>query len=235
MDDTQVDWTKRIDTSPPAPPQPGDSAAPNTPPATERLQHLEHQVKIGRVLLGVCAGVLALLIVAVVALSAGLFARLDAVVTSVTTLEQRVSSTSAGEGLGNTGASDTGSADADATGGLGFLGALGGASNAGASSDGAQATDDSAQAADGEAQATDDSEQADPLRASDLTAIVNKKWSNALRILESYGVDQSDLTLVTDDGGAVFDPGNWTVTMVVDLDEPGQVAVYLRHDIDWPW
>lgn len=196
MDDTQVDWTKRIDTPPPAPPQPGDPAAPNTPPMTERLQHLEHQVKMGRVLLGVCAGVLALLIVAVVALSAGLFARLDAVVTSVTTLEQRVSSTS---------------------------------------SDDAQATDAGAQAADGEAQATGDSERADPLRASDLTAIVNKKWSNALRILESYGVDQSDLTLVTDDGGAVFDPGNWTVTMVVDLDEPGQVAVYLRHDIDWPW
>ena len=38
---------------------------------------------------------------------------------------------------------------------------------------------------------------------------------------------------MTDDGGAVFDAGNWTVTMVADLDDSGQIAVYLRHDIDW--
>lgn len=68
------------------------------------------------------------------------------------------------------------------------------------------------------------------LRAADLLDIVGESWANALRILDSFGVNQADLTLITSDGGMVLNPANWTVTLVSDLDEPGHVAVYLRHD-----
>lgn len=78
-----------------------------------------------------------------------------------------------------------------------------------------------------------DSSDEDLLRAADLSDILNEKWSNAQRILEARGIDPADLVLVTDDGGMVFDPGNWTVVLVTDLDEPGKVAVHLQHDIDW--
>ena len=76
----------------------------------------------------------------------------------------------------------------------------------------------------------DDVIDPDNLRAADLLAIVGENWANAQRILASYGVDQADLVLITDDGGMVLNPSNWTVTLVADLDEPGTVAVYLRHD-----
>lgn len=76
----------------------------------------------------------------------------------------------------------------------------------------------------------DDAIDPDNLRAADLLAIVGENWANAQRILASYGVDQADLVLITDDGGMVLNPSNWTVTLVADLDEPGTVAVYLRHD-----
>ena len=70
----------------------------------------------------------------------------------------------------------------------------------------------------------------DNLRAADLLDIIGESWANAQRILDSYGVDQTDLVINTDDGGMVWNPANWTVTLVTDLDEPGRVAVYLRHD-----
>lgn len=88
-------------------------------------------------------------------------------------------------------------------------------------------------AADDEDAADDDASDDDVLRAADLSDILNEKWSNAQRILEARGIDLADLVIVTDDGGMVFDPGNWTVVLVTDLDEPGKVAVHLRHDIDW--
>ena len=70
----------------------------------------------------------------------------------------------------------------------------------------------------------------DNLRAADLLDIIGESWANAQRILDSYDVDQADLVINTDDGGMVWNPANWTVTLVTDLDEPGRVAVYLRHD-----
>lgn len=73
----------------------------------------------------------------------------------------------------------------------------------------------------------------EPLRAAQLAELVGEKWSNAQRILEAYGVDSADLVVITDDGGRVFDASNWTVTMVVDMEETGQVAVHLRHDTAW--
>ncbi len=70
----------------------------------------------------------------------------------------------------------------------------------------------------------------DDLRAADLLDIIGESWANAQRVLDSYGVHQADLVINTDDGGMVWNPANWTVTLVTDLDEPGRVAVYLRHD-----
>lgn len=75
-----------------------------------------------------------------------------------------------------------------------------------------------------------DDEDASDLRAADLIDIIGESWANAQRILTARDIDPADLTLITDDGGAVINPANWTVTLVADLDEPGQVAVYLRHD-----
>lgn len=75
-----------------------------------------------------------------------------------------------------------------------------------------------------------DDEDASDLRAADLIDIIGESWANAQRILTARDIDPADLTLITDDGGTVINPANWTVTLVADLDEPGQVAVYLRHD-----
>ena len=71
--------------------------------------------------------------------------------------------------------------------------------------------------------------------AADLTEIVGEKWSNAQRILDAYGVDMDLLVLITDDGGQVINPSNWTVTLVADLADSGKVAVHLRHDTDNWW
>lgn len=97
--------------------------------------------------------------------------------------------------------------------------ALGGSHASGATSDGAD-------------EDAEDKGGVDPddLRAADLLDIIGESWANAQRILDSYGVDQADLVINTDDGGMVWNPANWTVTLVTDLDEPGRVAVYLRHD-----
>ena len=64
----------------------------------------------------------------------------------------------------------------------------------------------------------------DDLRAADLLDIIGESWANARRILDSYGVDQADLVINTDDGGMVWNPANWTVTLVTDLDEPGRIS-----------
>lgn len=71
--------------------------------------------------------------------------------------------------------------------------------------------------------------------AADLTEIVGEKWSNAQRILDAYGVDMDSLVLITDDGGQVINPSNWTVTLVADLADSGKVSVHLRHDTDNWW
>lgn len=85
---------------------------------------------------------------------------------------------------------------------------------------------------DGANEDAEDKDGVDPdnLRAADLLDIIGESWANAQRILDSYGVDQADLVINTDDGGMVWNPANWTVTLVTDLDEPGRVAVYLRHE-----
>ena len=71
------------------------------------------------------------------------------------------------------------------------------------------------------------------LRAADLVSIVGQKWSNAKLMLDALGVDESDLVITTNDGGMVFDAGNWTVSTVTDLEDSGKVEVRLRHDIAW--
>lgn len=71
------------------------------------------------------------------------------------------------------------------------------------------------------------------LRAADLVSIVGQKWSNAKLMLDVLGVDESDLVITTNDGGMVFDAGNWTVSTVTDLEDSGKVEVRLRHDIAW--
>ena len=43
------------------------------------------------------------------------------------------------------------------------------------------------------------------------------------------------LVLITDDGGQVINPSNWTVTLVADLADSGKIAVHLRHDTDNWW
>lgn len=99
----------------------------------------------------------------------------------------------------------------------------------GASSDGGDSV-----AADASTAVDDDATgPEEEVRAADLSDIINQKWSNALRMLEARGIDADDLVIVTSDGGSVIDPGNWTVTMVTDIDDTGGVAVHLRHDIDW--
>lgn len=71
------------------------------------------------------------------------------------------------------------------------------------------------------------------VRAADLVSIVGQKWSNAKLMLEAMGIDEGDLVITTNDGGMVFDAGNWTVSMVTDLEDSGKVEVRLRHDIAW--
>lgn len=78
-------------------------------------------------------------------------------------------------------------------------------------------------------------QEAPAFTAADLTEIVGEKWSNAQRILDAYGVDMDSLVLITDDGGQVINPSNWTVTLVADLADSGKIAVHLRHDTDNWW
>lgn len=199
MDDTQVDWTKRIEMPAPAPaPEPEPAPQPETgaPSPDERLTRAERSLKRSKIALGVLAGVLVVAICAAAIVVAGACRKLDELSTSYAALEQRVDK-----------AEQRAEASAGAAAGVGGWG----------SSD----------------PAASDDEDAKPLRAADLTGLINQKWSNALRMLEAYGVDPDDLVIVTDDGGSVIDPGNWTVTMVTDIDDTGEVAVYLRHDIDW--
>lgn len=197
VDDTQVDWTKRIETPAPASaPEPAPQPKAGAPGADERLTRAERSLKRSWIALGVLAGILVAAICAVAIVAADACQKLEELSTSYNALEQRVdkveklaeASSGAATGAGSWGSSDS---------------------------------------------AASDDEDTEPLRAADLTGLINQKWSNALRMLEAYGVDPGDLVIVTDDGGSVIDPGNWTVTMVTDIDDTGEVAVHLRHDIDW--
>lgn len=196
MDDTQVDWTRRIEEPAPVPP-PHDG-----PSSEERIERLERAARRWRVF----AAVLGAVLVIAVGFGAALLARVEHVARSVTVLEEQALAS---------GVSDEAAGDDD------------GASEL---SEGAAIDSHASSGISGEDEA---GEGARELRAADLSALVNEKWSNGLRILDAYGIDSDDLVIVTDDGGMVVDPGNWTVTLVADLEDEGTVAVYLRHDIDW--
>lgn len=230
MDDTKVDWTKRIDMPAPAP-APADAshagaAQPGSSPSGEdRVAQLERSCRRMRVLMGVLAGVVVVLAVATIAMGVVLSSKIDEQESAIAALEQ--AQESAGE-------SDTGSLDdeSESQDGGDVFGSIGSGAQSGSS--GGSSSGSSSGLIEGEEDEPGVYDaDGNRVTAADLTGIINEKWSNALRILESYGIDPNDLVIVTDDGGAVFDAGNWTVTMVADLDDSGQIAVYLRHDIDW--
>lgn len=82
MDDTKVDWTKRIDMSAPAP-APADAghagaAQPGSGPSGEdRVAQLERSCRRMRVLMGVLAGVVVVLAAATIAMGVVLFSKID--------------------------------------------------------------------------------------------------------------------------------------------------------------
>lgn len=230
MDDTKVDWTKRIDMPAPAP-APADAShagaeQPGSGPSGEdRVAQLERSCRRMRVLMGVLAGVVVVLAAATIAMGVVLSSKIDEQESEIAALEQ--AQESAGE-------SDDGSLDdeSESQDGDGVFGSIGSGAQSGSSGGSSSGSSSSSIEGEKDEPGVYDAD-GNRVTAADLTGIINEKWSNALRILESYGIDPNDLVIVTDDGGAVFDAGNWTVTMVADLDDSGQIAVYLRHDIDW--
>ncbi len=226
MDDTKVDWTKRIDMPAPAP-APADAshagaAQPGSGPSDEdRVAQLERSCRRMRVVMGVLAGVVVVLAAATIAMGVVLSSKIDEQGGAIAALEQAQESTDESDAasLEDEPESQDGDGVFESIG----SGAQSG-SGGGSSSGSIEGEEDEPGVYDADG---------NRVTAADLTGIINEKWSNALRILESYGIDPNDLVIVTDDGGAVFDAGNWTVTMVADLDDSGQIAVYLRHDIDW--
>lgn len=230
MDDTKVDWTKRIDMPAPAP-APADAShagaeQPGSGPSGEdRVAQLERSCRRMRVLMGVLAGVVVVLAAATIAMGVVLSSKIDEQESEIAALEQ--AQESAGE-------SDAGSLDdeSESQDGDGVFGSIGSGAQSGSSGGSSSGSSSSSIEGEKDEPGVYDAD-GNRVTAADLTGIINEKWSNALRILESYGIDPNDLVIVTDDGGAVFDAGNWTVTMVADLDDSGQIAVYLRHDIDW--
>lgn len=230
MDDTKVDWTKRIDMPAPAP-APADAShagaeQPGSGPSGEdRVAQLERSCRRMRVLMGVLAGVVVVLAAATVAMGVVLSSKIDEQESAIAALEQ--TQESAGE-------SDAGSLEdeSESQDGDGVFGSIGSGAQSGSSGGSSSGSSSSSIEGEKDEPGVYDAD-GNRVTAADLTGIINEKWSNALRILESYGIDPNDLVIVTDDGGAVFDAGNWTVTMVADLDDSGQIAVYLRHDIDW--
>ena len=230
MDDTKVDWTKRIDMPAPAP-APADAShagaeQPGSGPSGEdRVAQLERSCRRMRVLMGVLAGVVVVLAAATIAMGVVLSSKIDEQESEIAALEQ--AQESADE-------SDAGSLEneAESQDGGGVFGSIGSGAQSGSSGGSSSGSSSSSIEGEKDEPGVYDAD-GNRVTAADLTGIINEKWSNALRILESYGIDPNDLVIVTDDGGAVFDAGNWTVTMVADLDDSGQIAVYLRHDIDW--
>lgn len=230
MDDTKVDWTKRIDMPAPAP-APADAshagaAQPSSGPSGEdRMAQLERSCRRMRVLMGVLAGVVVVLAAATIAMGVVLSSKIDEQGSEIAALEQAQESS---------GESDDGSLDdeSESQDGDGVFGSIGSGAQSGSSGGSSSGSSSSSIEGEKDEPGVYDAD-GNRVTAADLTGIINEKWSNALRILESYGIDPNDLVIVTDDGGAVFDAGNWTVTMVADLDDSGQIAVYLRHDIDW--
>lgn len=230
MDDTKVDWTKRIDMPAPAP-APADAShagaeQPGSGPSGEdRVAQLERSCRRMRVLMGVLAGVVVVLAAATIAMGVVLSSKIDEQESEIAALEQAQESS---------GESDDGSLDdeSESQDGDGVFGSIGSGAQSGSSGGSSSGSSSSSIEGEKDEPGVYDAD-GNRVTAADLTGIINEKWSNALRILESYGIDPNDLVIVTDDGGAVFDAGNWTVTMVADLDDSGQIAVYLRHDIDW--
>lgn len=60
-----------------------------------------------------------------------------------------------------------------------------------------------------------------------LDKVTGQKWSNAQTLLQAYGW-KGKIATITDDGKAVIDPSNWTVTKTEKAE--GVVLFYLRHD-----
>ena len=82
MDDTKVDWTKRIDMPAPAP-APADASHAGTaqpgsgPSGEDRVAQLERSCRRMRVVMGVLAGVVVVLAAATIAMGVVLFSKID--------------------------------------------------------------------------------------------------------------------------------------------------------------
>lgn len=205
---------------PPAPRPRSVAAAEPTQPASAAWDALARSVRRLRVAVIVLGCVVALLVGSVALLATGAWGP--------------------GDGAGAAAASDAtgGASDGSTAGGADRDDAVDAGKDADkdAGKDSAKDPDKDADAAgDVDLDAIEPLDPDEPLRAALIVEIVGEKWSNAQRILDALEVDQNDLVLITDDGGQVFDPANWTVTLVADLEDSGKVAVHLRHDIDWPW
>ena len=93
MDDTKVDWTKRIDMPAPAP-APADAshagaAQPGSGPSGEdRVAQLERSCRRMRVLMGVLAGVVVVLAAATIAMGVVLSSKIDEQESAIVALEQ---------------------------------------------------------------------------------------------------------------------------------------------------
>ena len=79
---------------------------------------------------------------------------------------------------------------------------------------------------------TSEATSADPVGAAavSISGIKGQKWSNALKILESRGADESDLLVLTNDGKTVVDKSNWTVSSISKDTATGTITVNLTHD-----
>jgi hypothetical protein len=69
-----------------------------------------------------------------------------------------------------------------------------------------------------------------PKSTVEPSTIIGQKWSNAITILEDDGVDVNTVSVLTNDGKAVFNPANWTVTSATYTN--GKLRVELHHDSD---
>lgn len=185
---------------------------------------IDRRLRNSRIVIGVLIAVVILLALTLIGFASGAFsARDDAKQPAV---EQQDPSQDADEGD----SADDGVLD-------GILGGTGDESQNGSDVEKDDAAGDGVADDDRDSEGSRDSEAqgAPAFTAADLTEIVGEKWSNAQRILDAYGVDMDSLVLITDDGGQVINPSNWTVTLVADLADSGKVAVHLRHDTDNWW
>lgn len=172
-------------------------------PAAARIEALEQRVRHDRIAIGVLVALVAILAVVVAFMAAG-------------TLSAPSTQAPAAGVQDAVEAEDTGDENADTP-------------------DGVNSREDTGADTGTDTEDADDAASSDGerLRAADLVSIVGQKWSNAKLMLDALGVDESDLVITTNDGGMVFDAGNWTVSTVTDLEDSGKVEVRLRHDIAW--